>query len=319
MRFKDLTKTDKELIVRLYESNKSREEIQEILSDMFNVSKRTIRNWANHLEVGRMAKNITQTSKIMVYDIETSRSEAKIWWTGKQYINYKQITKQPSIITIAWKWLGEDQVYNLEWDKDHSDEQMMRDFLLEYNKADMIIGFNNDNFDNRWINARAMKYGLEVNTFVKSMDLMKQEKRLFRMLSYSMDFTSLFAKVERKQTHEGIKMWDMIEDGTPEEQREYLDKMLQYNIGDIVTTEELYLRLTPYLRHKTHFGVLNGEEKWTCPNTGSREVEFHGRTVTPAGTIQIIMKAQDGSTYKISNKIYMDFLDYKMKDGREVN
>jgi hypothetical protein len=40
----------------------------------------------------------------------------------------------------------------------------------------MVIGQNNDRFDNRWVNARAMKYDLEVNTFVRSFDIMKELK-----------------------------------------------------------------------------------------------------------------------------------------------
>ena len=48
---------------------------------------RTIRKWANNLQVNVMKKNIVNPTKIMVYDIETSRVEAKVFWTGKQYVN----------------------------------------------------------------------------------------------------------------------------------------------------------------------------------------------------------------------------------------
>lgn len=314
MRFKDLTRTDKDVIERMYLSKDNKADIQSRLSSMFNTTPRTIRKWAKKLGLNVMTKNIVRPSNIMVYDIETCRATAKLFWTGKQYVSYRQIKEEPRIITIAWKWLGQDDVHSLTWDDEQSDEEMVKEFLKSYNRADMVIGFNNDNFDNRWINARAMKYGFEVDTHIKSMDLMKQEKRLFRMIGYSMDYSSLFAKVERKQSHEGILMWDMVEEGSKEQQAEYMSKMLEYNIGDIVTTEELYLRLVPYLRHKVHFGVMNGEEKWTCPNTGSKDVQLHKTTVTPAGTIQRIMKSPDGSTYRISNKQYMNFLDYKIRN-----
>lgn len=317
MRFKELTQTDKDLIVRLYQSNKSRDDVQDTLSDMFNVAKRTIRKWANKLEVGKMAKNVTQPSKILVYDIETCRVPALVWWAGKQYIHSRQLTEEPRIITVAWKWLGEDEVKYLTWDKDQSDKELMRQFLEVYNKADMVVGQNNDNFDNRWINARAMKYGFDVNVHVRSMDIMKQSKRLFRVAGYSMAYLSQFSEVTHKQGHEGMVMWDKIQFGTDEEKVEYMQKMVDYNIGDIITTEELYVRFRPYMKHQVHFGVLNGEEKWTCPNTGSKQVHLHKTTVTPAGTVQRIMKSPDGSTYKISNKNYMNFLDDRIKNGTE--
>lgn len=320
MKFKKLTQSDKDLIERYYQradkGEFSRLEAQSKLADKFNVIPRTIRHWAKKLEIGVMAKNIVSPSKVMVYDIETSRTKAWVWWSGKQYIGHNQLIEEPKIITVSWKWLGEDKVHYLTWDKDHCDKQLMKDFLKEYNQADMVIGYNNDRFDNRWINARAMKYGLDVNVFVRSYDIMKEEKRVFRVPSYSMAYMAVYSNVVHKQGHEGNHMWNMIQTGTPEEQAEYLQKMVDYNIGDIIATEELYYRLRKYFGHKVHFGVLDGNEKWTCPDTGSTDVELERRTATPAGTIQIIMKSNvSGARYKISNKQYMNYLDFKMTEN----
>lgn len=319
MKYKNLTTSDKDLIIRAYKncelSGGSMKETQISLSNRFGVHTRTIRKWANRLEIGLMSKNIVNPSRVMIYDIETSRTRAWVWWTGKQYIGHHQLIDEPKIITVSWKWLGEDEIMYLTWDKNHDDEQLMKDFLVEYNKADMVIGYNNDRFDNRWVNARAMKYGLEVNTFIRSYDIMKEEKKVFRVPSYSMAYMSKYSNVVHKQGHEGIHMWNMIQTGTPEEQDEYLKKMVTYNIGDIAATEELYIRLRKYFGHRVHFGALNGGERFSCPDTGSTNVELYKRTATPAGTIQIIMVCRDtGAKYKITNKQYMSFLDYKMNE-----
>jgi DNA polymerase elongation subunit (family B) len=323
MKYKQLTQSDKDLIIRAYqkcdENDKGREATQNNLADHFNVVPRTIRSWAKKLEVGLMAKNVVNPSRIMIYDIETSRTKAWVWWTGKQYIGHHQLIDEPAIITISWKWLGSEKIHYLTWDKNHSDEQLMKDFLVEYNKADMVIGYNNDRFDNRWVNARAMKYGLEVNTFIRSYDIMKEEKKVFRVPSYSMAYMAKYSNVVHKQGHEGIHMWNMIQTGTPEEQAEYLEKMVLYNIGDIAATEELYLRLRKYFGHRIHFGVFHGGEKFSCPDTGSLNVELYKRTATPAGTIQIVMKNKDsGVKYKITSKQYMSFLDYQMEKEWKV-
>lgn len=323
MKFKKLSQSDKDLIVRSYEladkGKTTREKVQNELSDKFNVVPRTIRGWAKKLQLGVMAKNIVNPAKIMIYDIETSRTKAWVWWTGKQYIGHHQLIDEPAIITVSWKWLGDDKIHYLTWDENHSDEQLMKDFLKEYNKADMVIGYNNDRFDNRWINARAMKYGLDVNVLVKSYDIMKEEKRVFRVPSYSMAYMAKYSNVVHKQGHEGLHMWNMIQTGTLDEQKEYLGKMVDYNVGDIAATEELYYRLRKYFGHKVHFGVMFGAEKYSCPDTGSDNVELYRRTVTPAGTIQIIMKSNEtGAQYKISNKQYMNFLDSKMINNETI-
>lgn len=322
MKYKDLTLDQKDLFRKMYSSEYreggqelSRDEVQDRLSDYFDVAKRTIRVWAKSMGLGVMSKNIVEPTKILIYDIETSRVSAKLFWTGKTYINYKQIRGIPQIISVSWRWLGEETVHHLKWDmKTHTDEKLVEEFLKVYNKADMVVGYNNKNFDDRWINAKAMRYNLFVNVYVKSFDLIKHSKRLFRLLSYSMAYLAEYMGVTLKQGHEGIKMWDMIEDGTPEEQEEYIDKMINYNVGDIITTEEIFLKLRKYMGHTIHVGAFIGGEKYTCPHCGGDNVELFKFTNTAAGTPQYIMRCLDDDVqFKISHRDYMKFLDNKIQ------
>lgn len=320
MIFKELSQEDKDIIIKEYKDCESREEAQEKLAKYFNVAKRTIRKWANKLEIGLMTKNIVSPNKILIYDIETTRVKAWVWWSGKQFVSGDSLIDEPKIITIAYKWLGEDDITVLTWDEKLSDKQLLEKFLKVYNSADMVIGQNNDRFDNRWVNARAMKYGLDVNTFVRSFDIMRETKRLFRLPSYSMKYITNYLGIQTKLEHEGIKMWEKIQTGTPEEQKEYLQKMVEYNRQDIVAAEDMYLTLRKYMGHKTHFGVLNGQERFTCPNCGGKNVSLDRTTVTPAGTVQRVMKCNDdGVVYKISNKQYMDYLEWKTKENIPLN
>ena len=204
--------------------------------------------------------------------------------------------------------------------KTHSDKELMEKFLEVYNQADLVVGYNNNNFDNRWINARAMKYNLFVNVFVKSFDLIKHSKRLFRLLSYSMDYLAKFYGVTLKQSHEGIIMWDKIEEGTPEEQAEYIQKMIDYNVGDIITTEEIFLKLRKYMGHQIHVGTLKGGEKWSCPSDGSENVALFKVTATAAGTIQYVMRNLDTDVlYKLSPSNYNKFLEWKVDMFTPIN
>ena len=308
MKYSDLSKEDKAVIVAAYNRESSQANTQSNLASMFGVTTRTIRNWANNL--GLTGAELSSDFRIMVYDIETSRVTAKVWWTGKQYVGHKQLLEEPKVISISWKWLGEDKIHALTWDKDHCDKKMLTKFMKQYNSADMVIGQNNDRFDNRWINARAMKHNIHFNTFVKSFDIMKQTKRLFRLPSYSMDYITKFLNVENKQTHEGIKMWDMIQDGNKKQQKEYLKKMVAYNVGDIVSTEAMYVKLRKYMNHKVHFGVLNGKPKYSSPSDGTLDVKLLRVSATPAGTLQYIMQSNtDQTQYKTSHSAYLQFLN----------
>lgn len=267
--------------------------------------------WRYFLKQDKNITVIKKDPKILIYDIETSRATAAVWWTGKQYISHDQLITEPAIITIAWKWFGEDDVYSLEWD-DGCDKEMIREFLEEYNSADLIIGQNNLRFDNRWINARALKYDFDVNTKARSLDLMKENKRLFRLPSYSMAYVSKYLGTEGKLKHSGISMWNNIQFGSKKEKKKSLKEMVKYNVQDIVATEDLYIKLRKYIGNTTHVGVFKGKEKWTCPTTGSDEVEFYKTDITRAGTIQRLMKSKKtGEIYKISNRQYLSWKENK--------
>jgi uncharacterized protein YprB with RNaseH-like and TPR domain len=311
-RLDNLSKKDTQLIIDLYSSDKPRKQIQEELSELFDCSERSVRRFANNLGLNVMKENISN-DKVMVYDIETSRVKADVWGTGKQYINHSQLRSRTTIISIAWKWVGSDRVYHLTWDKDHCDKTMMEKFLKQYNRASMVIGQNNNSFDNKLINTRAAYHRLHVDRFVKSFDIYRMAKRYFRLPSYSMAYMAEYFGLTLKQSHEGIYMWEMIEYGTPKQQKEYLHKMVEYNKGDIVTTEELYLTLKPYFASVTNKAVQSGLPKWGCPVSGSLNVKLLKTIFTEQGTVQRILYCEDSKhQYKVNNKTYMDFLQRAM-------
>tara|TARA_R100001244_G_scaffold128192_1_gene99072 strand:- start:1036 stop:1980 length:945 start_codon:yes stop_codon:yes gene_type:complete len=307
-----LSKKNRQLIIDQYASNKPRKQVQKELSEFLNVTSRTIRKYAKELSLSVKAASIVD-DKIMVYDIETSRTEATVWWTGKQYINHKQLRTEPKIISIAWKWIGEDNVKYLTWDSEHCDKTMLEKFLKEYNKASMVIGQNNNSFDNKWVNTRAAKHKLRVDRYVKSFDIYRMAKRYFRLPSFSMAYMAKYFGLTLKQSHEGMYMWDMIEYGSKDEQKEYLQKMVDYNKGDIVTTEELYMTLKPYFGSVTNNAVKQGLPKWACPVSGSTDIKLLKTIFTEQGTVQRVLFCEESNhQYKVSNKSYMDYLQRRM-------
>ena len=92
--------------------------------------------------------------------------------------------------------------------------------------------------------------------------------------------------------------------------------MLDYNVGDIITTEEMYFRFRKYFGHKVHFGVLNGGEKYSCPNCGGYHAERERVTATTAGTLQHWLKCPDCEvSYKLNHTQYRKFDEYKNKNN----
>jgi DNA polymerase elongation subunit (family B) len=315
MKFKDLLKSDREYIIAAYRRPTPRREVQTELAEHFGVHRRTIRKWAKRLQVGVKKENVTNPSRILIYDIETPRLRGELWWSGQQYVNGNDIVDEPKIISISWKWYGDDKVHAAHWDlASQDDKEMMKEFLEHYNEADVVVGINNDRFDNRWINVRAAKHKLDVNTFVRSIDIQKQCKRLFRLPSYSLKYLGQFFDVPmQKQNHEGLIMWRKIQYGNMEERKEYMKKMIDYNVGDILATEALFMRLLPVLNLHSHLGVMYGNEPYSCPLCGETEdISLVKTTTTRAGTVQHVMQCnKDGVKYKLNNRQYLNWLQGK--------
>jgi DNA polymerase III epsilon subunit-like protein len=261
----------------------------------------------------RRYKQLDANGKVMVYDIETSLVKGYLWGTGKQYVRHDQLAEGPEgetrIISISWKYVGEDEVHALTWD-DGCDKEMMQEFMAYYNRCDMVIGQNNNSFDNKIVKARAAKHRLFINRFVKSFDIYRKAKSVFKLQSYSMKYMATYFGLTPKLEHEGKRMWLKIQYGNDAEKAEYLAKMVEYNIGDIVTTEELYMTLRPYLGTITHRGIESGKPRWSCPISGSTNIELYNTIYTEAGTVQrILFCSESKHQFKVSNAVYKKFLE----------
>jgi len=308
MKYSELKKVDIDLIKTLYKNTPSREIAQEAIASYFDIATRTVRDWVKRLSI-LSPNEPPKEPRIMIYDIETSLVKAWLFWTGEQYIRHDQLIGVPKIISVCYKWYGEEKVHKLTWD-DGDDKVLVQDFVKAYNSADMVVGINNNSFDNKIVTARAMKYDLFINTQMKSFDVQRKFRSLIKIPSYSMAYLTKYFGVENKLEHEGRIMWQLIQEGTPEEKVEYLKKMVDYNVGDIVSTEALYAKYKKYMKHVIHQGVLKGGEKWSCPECGNTKTIEHVRTTsTPAGTIQHQMMCKvDKTLFKMSHRQYMEYI-----------
>jgi DNA polymerase elongation subunit (family B) len=253
--------------------------------------------------------------RILIYDIETSFCKGHFWRPGwNQTIHPNQITEHAKIISIHWKWLGKDKVHNLDWGlKNQCDKKMLKKFIEQMDKADLIITHNGKRFDTPWIRTRAIFHNLDIRPTYNEVDTYKLAKKYLNLPSYSLKNVCDYYSLESKKDAGGIQTWiDVVYNKS----RKALDHLLYYGDGDITSLEDLYLRLKKYIPNKTHFAVLNGGEKYSCPDCLSNNVGISKTYTTAAGTIQHYMKCRECSQhYKVNNKTYMDLLQFKIKNN----
>lgn len=247
----------------------------------------------------------TKTAKVLIYDLETSPNIGWFWRAGyKQNIQPNQIVKERAIICVSYKWQGEDEVYNLTWDKNQCDKFLIEQFVEVLNEADLIVAHNGDNFDLKWLKTRALFHRIPMLPNYKQFDTLKLAKAKLYLNSNRLDYISKFLGFEGKiQTTPDL--WNkvvMLND------RNAMKDMLDYCDEDVRQLENVYNELQYLDNPRVHAGVLNNEVKYSSPISGGYNLELIKTVTTNTGTIKRIMKDLDNDRiFEMSNTNYLKY------------
>lgn len=222
--------------------------------------------------------------KVLIADIETAPNLAYVWRFFKENISPKQILEDCTIIAVSAKWLGESEVYYWGGDK-HSEAELLSGINGLLDEADLVVGHNSSRFDTPKIRGRSLVHGLDLPSPYKQMDTCKVARREFGFDANSLEYLSRVFGVEQKGTHKnfpGFELWSECIKGNPKAWAE----MKEYNIQDIITTEQVYLKIRSYDTTHWNVGVLNEDGAMRCPKCGSTDLHRRGFQYTNVGKYQ---------------------------------
>ena len=208
------------------------------------------REWVcrcGHRQLDPEPQGVEKIPKVLVFDIETSKTHFSGYRTGKQYVRAEQIEKHPYVMGWAAKWLFEPEMYSNFVTpvsaRRRDDRAVIKELYKILTQADYAITYNGDNFDIKVMNVAWAKNGYGSNQFYNSIDLYKKVRQVWRLPSYSLknvcEYFGLSPKMKREDT-------DEAEAGDPEA----LKHDEAYCRQDVFSTEDLYLFLRPWM--KTH-------------------------------------------------------------------
>ena len=249
--------------------------------------------------------------KRLFYDIETSYNIVKSWRIGFNInLNMEDIIQERAIITIAYKWEGEEDVTVLSWDKG-CDKKIIEDFVKVMAKADELVGHNVDRYDTKFIMARALKHNISVLPKYQSTDTLKLAKKHFMLNSNKLDYIAQYLGIGHKTKHRGLSMWDDI---ILRNDPKALEEMIEYNVQDVFLTEQVYHKLMEYSLPKVNHASKQTGDKHTCPQCGSDHAELHKTYISGTGTKTRLMNCLNCSTnFTINNTNYTKFYEGNAK------
>lgn len=221
--------------------------------------------------------------RVLCFDIETLPLESYTWGLFDQTVGLNQIKTDWAMLSIAAKWLGDDEVWYEDTSKKSTirdDKDMIAKLCALLDEADIVVGQNVKKFDLRKIRARALMHGLQPFREPLVQDTMLMARSIGAFTSNKLEYLTANLTDAKKSKHQkfpGFDLWLGVMHGNPEAWAE----MKAYNIQDVISTEELYLKLRPWVRNHPNMAHYYKDDHVRCPRCGSvnvypTEVEYRG-------------------------------------------
>jgi len=180
--------------------------------------------------------------KVLVLDIETKPMTAHVWGLKDQNIALNQIVEDWSVMAFAAKWLGDTKVTYYDTFK-HSEFEVLRRVWELLDDADIIVTQYGSGFDAPRLNSRFIMNGLNPPSPYRHLDTYRIAKKSFAFTSNKLEYlTDKLCVKYKKLSHKkfpGMALWTECLKGNKKAWAE----MKRYNIHDVLSTEELYLKL----------------------------------------------------------------------------
>lgn len=222
--------------------------------------------------------------RILILDIETFPNVAHVWRFFKENVGAKQVLEHSTIASFAYKWLGEDGV--VYFDAQHqSEKKLLKELLGVLDAADIVVAHNGNKFDLPTIQGRAMVVGLKPPSPYKTIDTLLVARYEFNFPANSLEYLAILLECAPKLAHKkfpGFELWNECMKGNAEAWEE----MKTYNIQDVKTLEEVYLKMKPWMKRHPNVAVYEETDELVCPKCGSRHINRRGFAYTNTGKYQ---------------------------------
>lgn len=216
--------------------------------------------------------------KILALDIETKPLTAYVWTLWNNNVGLSMLEADWSILSWAAKWVGEDDVYYEDQrnsKKIEDDRKLMKNIWKLLDEADIVLTHNGKSFDIPKLNARFILNGMSPPSSFRQIDTKRIAKRHFNFTSNKLEYLTNNLCTEKKKLkhakYPGFKLWDECMSGNVDA----WDEMKAYNIMDIESLEELYLKLAPWDSSINFSAYNNLDHVCSCGNDKLKESGFY--------------------------------------------
>lgn len=225
--------------------------------------------------------------KVLLFDIETAPNKMMGWGLWNQNFGLNQIESEWFCLSFAAKWLGSEEVMytDMRGIVSTEDDTHILDALWKlFDEADILIGQNSKAFDVKKMNARWILNGYQPPSPYKQIDTLDIAKRNFSFTSRKLEWMTDKLCENKKLTHgkfAGFELWKECLLDNPDAWQEMED----YNRMDVVSLEELYLKMAAWDDKHVNFNLYNDIAEHVC-RCGSTRLKEDGFAYTGVSKFQ---------------------------------
>jgi len=235
----------------------------------------TVTGWKK----GRVAyperpKNAGRQPRILLYDLETMPLVVYAWQLKKHYTPPDFVIKPVSLACWSAKWLYEPEVFgdvvtpNQAFNR--QDKKVCQSLWSLIDQADILVGHNARQFDNRVANTRFKLNNLNPPSFYRTIDTLLISRANFMFASNTLNYLSKIL-LHKEKLKTSFDLWKRC-DSKGEVAKEALDYMFKYNKQDVLLLEDDYAELIPWAKSGINLGAYYDDIKDRCPRCGSKKL-----------------------------------------------
>jgi hypothetical protein len=234
-----------------------------------------------------------RTPKLLPYDIECTGILGYSY--GIWEANIHKVIEQPILLSFSYaknyeigkkakivcRTLADTDTYKVDPKNDYL---LVKELYELFKDADVTIGHNSKQFDDKMANMFFLKHGLAPVVPHQQLDTKLMAKQIARFPSNSLNYLSdFFGNGSKTATTHADLWWDSINGGA--EGKKAMKKMAVYNNQDVKLTIELFEKLHPWYRSPVNL-VRIANLEFACPHCLQSNYHKEGTRATKTGRYQ---------------------------------
>jgi hypothetical protein len=231
----------------------------------------------------------------LLIDIENRPNLMYVWDAFKPNFSPDGLVEPYEMISFAAKWHGVKETYFSS--TYHDGKQAMLELLYYLmDKADIVIHYYGKRHDVPIINTELLLGGFSPPSPYRQIDLYDTVKHKFNFTYNKLGFVCEQLGLSGKAQSGGFQNWIKCIAGDADAWQ----TMMDYNIQDVITLEELYDKLLPWIPSHPNLALYEGKRQ--CPRCQSNLIQFRGYVHTNASRFRQIYCSNCGGWSRLPTR-----------------